>query len=283
MAIFTNQATLTYNGNSVNSNIVTGNIVEVLAMTKTAVVDSYTGSSNVTYILSITNSGITPFTGLTVTDNLGAYAFGAETRTPLSYVADSVVYYQNGVLQPAPAVTDTDPLTFTGITVPAGGNAILVYEVATNAFAPLAPESTITNEASVTGGGLSAPVTDEETITVTDEPVLSITKSLNPVNVTENSEITYTFTIQNSGNTPAVATDNLVITDTFDPILTDISVTINGAPLPAASYTYDETTGSFATLPGAITVPAATFAQDPVTGVITVTPGVTTVTVTGTV
>lgn len=283
MAIFTNQATLTYNGNSVNSNTVTGNIVEVLAITKTAVVDSYTADGNVTYILSITNSGATPFTGLTVTDNLGAYDFGTETRTPLSYVSGSVVYYQNGVLQPAPTVTDTDPLTFTGIAVPAGGNAIIVYEVNANAFAPLAPDSTITNEASVTGGGLSTPVTDEETITVTDEPVLSITKALDPVNVTENSEITYTFTIQNSGNTPAVATDNLVITDTFDPILTNITVAVNGVPLSAASYTYDETTGTFATVPGAITVPAATFTQDPVTGAFTITPGVTTVTVTGTV
>ena len=60
-------------------------------------------------------------------------------------------------------------------------------------------------------------------------------------------------------------------------------VTLNGATLPATSYTYDETTGEFATLPGVVTVPAATYTQDPVTGAWTVTPGVTVLTVTGTV
>ena len=48
-------------------------------------------------------------------------------------------------------------------------------------------------------------------------------------------------------------------------------------------YTYNETTGRFATLPGRITVPAATFAQDTETGAWVVTPGVTQLVVTGTV
>ena len=283
MAIFTNQATLTYNGNSVNSNIVTGNIVEVLDVTKTALVDTYSADDNVTYIISITNSGAIPYTGLTVTDDLGAYPFGDSTVTPLDYVDSSVAYYINGVLQPAPTVTDTDPLTFTGITVPANGNAILVYEAETNGFAPLGTASQIVNTATVTGGGLSAPITAEETITVTDEPVLTITKSLSPVNVVENGQLTYTFTIQNTGNTEAVATDNVVITDVFDPVLSDITVTVNGVTLPETAYTYNETTGVFSTNVGEITVPAATYTQDPTTGEIIITPGVTVVTVTGTV
>jgi len=41
VAIFTNQATLSYNGTTVNSNIVTGNIVEVLSASKTAVGGTY--------------------------------------------------------------------------------------------------------------------------------------------------------------------------------------------------------------------------------------------------
>lgn len=283
MAVFTNQATLSYNGTSVNSNIVTGNIVEVLAVTKTAVRDTYSAGSDVTYIVSITNSGTAPFTGITVTDNLGAYDFAGSSLTPLDYVEDSVAYFQNGVPQPAPTVSATSPLTITGITVPAGGNAMLIYESTANEFAPLPSQSTIVNEVTVTATGLSTPVTAEETITVTDAPVLSITKGLSPVNVTENGELTYTFTIQNTGNTPAAATDNIVITDTFNPILSDITVTVNGATLPPASYTYNEATGEFATATGAITVPEATYAQDPDTGVWTITPGVTTVTVTGTV
>ena len=283
MALFTNQATLSYDGNTVNSNIVTGNLVEVLAVTNTAVTPVYSADEDVTYIVSITNSGATPFTGITVTDNLGAYQFGTETLTPLDYVDGSVVYYQNGVLQPAPTVTATQPLTITGITVPAGGNAMLIYEARANGFAPLAQQSTITNEAVVTASSLATPVSDTETITVSADPQLTITKALSPINVTENSELTYTFTIQNTGNTPAEATDNIVITDTFDPILTNITVTVNGVVLPETSYTYDETTGVFATVPGAITVPEASYVQDPVTGEWTATPGVTTVTITGTV
>lgn len=283
MASFTNQATLTYNGNSVNSNVVTGNIVEVLDVTKTALVDIYSAGDSVTYIISITNSGAIPYTGLTVTDDLGAYTFGSGTLTPLNYVDGSVAYYQNGVLQVAPAVAGTAPLTFTGIIVPAGGNAILVYEAEVNEFAPLSPASSVVNTVTVSGGGLSEPITAQETITVTDEAVLSITKGLSPVNVVENGQLTYTFTIQNTGNTEASATDNVVITDVFDPILTDITVTVNGSTLSETSYSYDDTTGVFATNAGEITVPAATYTQDPVTGEILITPGVTVVTVTGTV
>ena len=41
MATFTNQATLSYNGGSTNSNIITGEIIEVLTVSKTAVVVTY--------------------------------------------------------------------------------------------------------------------------------------------------------------------------------------------------------------------------------------------------
>lgn len=283
MAIFTNQATLSYNGNTVNSNTVTGNILAVLAVTKTAVRREYQQGETITYIVSITNTGSTPITGITLTDNLGEYEFGSLTLTPLDYVQGTVVYYQNGVLQPAPLISQTNPLTITNITVPAGGNAMVIYEAEANNFAPLEAESTITNEVILTSQNITTPLTAEETISVSDEPELTITKALSPETVAENSEITYTLTIQNTGNTAADATDNIVITDTFDPVLSNIIVTVNGAVLPATSYTYNETTGEFAIDPGVVTVPAATFVQDETTGSFVVTPGVTVVTITGTI
>ena len=283
MAIFTNQATLSYNGTTVSSNTVSGNLVEALSITKTAVVDRYSADDTVTYVISLTNSGVAPITGLTLTDDLGAYTFGTGSVTPLSYIDNSVIYYQNGVLQASPTVVTADPLTVTGITVPAGGNAILVYEAATNGYAPLDSGSAITNTASVTGTGITAEVSAAETVTVVNTALLGITKSLDPVNVTENSPLTYTFTVTNVGNTEAGSTDNVVISDRFDPILSDITVTLNGDVLPAGSYTYDETTGLFSTVASVITVPAATYTQDPVTGVWSTTPGVAVLTVTGTV
>jgi len=283
MAIFTNSATLSYNGNTVNSNTVTGNIIDVLAVTKTAVDGSYSANNTVTYIVSITNSGAVPFTGVTLTDNLGQYTFDSSTLTPLTYTDGSVIYYQNGVLQASPVVTSQNPLVFSEITVPADGNVILVYETTTNGFAPLNAQSTIVNTVTVNATNLTTPVTATETVTVSAEPILSITKSLNPINVTENSEITYTFTLQNTGNTAAVSTDNIIISDTFNPVLSGITVTVDGVVLAPENYTYDETTGVFSILPGIITVPAATYTQDPVTGEVSVSPGVTTVTVTGTI
>ncbi len=283
MAVFTNQATLSYNGNSINSNIVTGNLVEVLTATKTAIRPSFNGNDNITYVVSLTNSGTAPLTGVTITDNLGSYDFNGTTLVPLDYLSDSVTYYQNGVLQATPTVTDTNPLTITPITVPAGGNAIIIYEAKANEFAPLATGSTITNEISVTGGGIATAVTTSGTVAVSDEPVLDITKSLSPLNVTDNSDLTYTFTLTNTGNTAADAGDNVVITDTFDPILSNIVVTLNGATLPTSAYTYNDATGEFATVAGQITVPAAAYTQNPTTGEFTVTPGVATLTVTGTV
>ena len=136
----------------------------------------------------------------------------------------------------------------------------------------------------MTGGGLAAPVTAEETVGVVSSPTLSITKGLNPTVVAENGRITYTFTIQNTGNTPVTATDDVILRDTFDPVLNGLTVTYNGAPWTAGTqYTYDGTTGLFATTAGQITVPAATYTQDPVTGAWAVTPGVSELIVTGTV
>ena len=124
MATFYNQATLSYNNNVRNSNVATGELLDVLTATKTAVMDDYVANDDVTYIISIVNSGTTAFTGLTITDDLGAYPFGVGTLYPLTYVAGSIQYYVNGVLQAAPAVVAGPPLAISGINVPAGGNAI---------------------------------------------------------------------------------------------------------------------------------------------------------------
>ncbi len=284
MAVFFNQATLTYNDTTTNSNIVTGEIIEVLSATKTAVQDSYSQGETVAYLINIVNSGTTAVTGVTVSDNLGEYEFDETQLIPLSYVDGSVLVFANGILQATPTVQAGPPLVVSGITVPAGGNVLVVYQARVNEFAPLGTDGTIVNEATITGTSISTPIIVTSTINAVDEAVLSITKSISPSTVVENGQITYTFIIQNTGNTPAVATDDVTVTDTFDPILSDLTVTFNGvAWTEPTNYTYNEATGEFATVPGRITVPAANFTQDPETGEITVNPGISILTVTGTV
>lgn len=284
MASFFNQATLSYNGISTNSNITVGELVEVLSMTKTAIADTYTDGDNVVYVINIVNSGTLPFTGLTLTDNLGAYTVGEKTYVPLTYNTGTLRYYTGGTLQTTPTVTAGDTLEISDITVPAGSNATIVYQVKVNEFAPLAAETSITNTATLTGGGITTTITATETINARSEAILTISKALCPSTVTENGEVTYTFVIQNTGNTAAVAADNASVTDTFNPVLNGLSVTFNGTAWTLGDdYAYNTATGEFATVPGKITVPAATFTQDTETGVYTITPGTAILTVKGTI
>lgn len=287
MATFTNQATLSYNGNTTTSNITTGEILEVLTITKTAVTDTYSANDRITYVISIVNSGATAFNGLTLTDDMGGYTLSdnATQVYPLTYETNSAQYYINGVRQAAaPAVTAGPPLIFTGINIPAGGNTTLIYEARVNQNAPLAQNASVTNRAVLSGGGLATPVFATETVSAANEPLLTISKSLNPTTVTENGQVTYTFVIQNSGNTAATGTDNIVVTDTFNPALGNLAVSFDGKTWTEDThYSYDAATGAFTTLPGQITVPAATYTQNAATGAWTVNPGVSVLTVTGTI
>lgn len=284
MAIFSNQATLTYNGSSTNSNIAYGEILDVLVATKTAVEGSYSPEQLLTYVVTLRNTGTTALNGLVVTDDLGGYDFNGTTVYPLTYEDGSVALFTNGVPQAAPAVVSGPPLVFSNITVPAGGDAVIVYQARVNSFADPAAGGSIDNTVTVTGDGLSAPITATETVSANTAPMLSISKSITPAQIVDNERVTYTFVIQNTGNQEVVATDAAAITDTFDPILSALTVTFNGtAWSQGVQYNYNEATGLFSTVPGQILVPAASYTQDPLTGAYTLTPGIATLTVSGTI
>ena len=285
MATFFNQATLTYGGSVLNSNTTEAELLSGLTLTKTAITGTYDEGESVVYAITLSNMGSTAYNGLAVTDDLGTYTnSGGITVVPLSYVDGSILYYLNGVLQPAPTVTSVGNLEISGINLPANSTATFIYVTEANEFAPIAAGSTITNTASTNGGAGVGVLTDTATITVNEEPVLTIAKAVCPAVLTDNEQLTYTIIVQNLGNTPIVATDGVIISDNFNPILTNIAVALDGTPLTEGTgYTYDEATGAFATTDGTITVPAATYTQNPITGAIITTPGVTTLTITGTV
>lgn len=283
MATFFNRATLTYGTNSITSNTVSGEIVQTLSVAKNASADEYFSDSVLTYAVSLVNSGSTALNGLTLTDDLGEFAI-SETLSvrPLNYVLDSILYYVNGVLQPTPAVVTASPLVISGISVPAGGNAVIVYNATVNEYAPLVNGSVITNIVTISGNSALGDITASETIEVANTPFLSILKSLSPETVAENGTLTYTLLVENRGNTPV--TSDLTVSDIFDPILENITVTLNGNLLTEGDdYTYDETTGLFTTLPSAVTLPAAVYTTDPTTGEVIVTPGTAIIRITGTV
>ena len=286
MPTFYNQASLSFGENTVNSNITEAELLAGLTLTKTAVTPTYTQGGNLVYALGLTNLGGSAYTGLTLTDNLGAYTpvGGTAEVVPLTYADGSLLYYLDGVLQTAPTVTAAGDLVISGINLPAGSTATFIYEAEANGFAPIAAGSTIVNTVTTNGGAGVGELTATATVTVSEAPQLTIAKAVCPTVIADNEPLTYTLIIQNLGNTPVIATDNVVISDTFNPILSDITVTLNGVALTEGTgYTYNPATGVFTTVAGVVTVPAATYTQDPATGRITTVPGVAVLTVTGTV
>ena len=286
MATFFNQASLSFGGSVTNSNVTVGEVLDTLAVTKSVISSGYSPNGGTVYAVSLVNSGTATISGITVSDDLGEYTEGELTLVPFDYVDGTAKLYIDGTLVTPPTVSAGPPLVFSGISLPAGASALLLYEVETNENAPLASGSTITNTVTVTAEApcVEGPITASATVTADDFTALSIAKSVCPEVVSGCDEVTYTFVIQNSGNVEVVATDNLIVSDTFSPALSDITVTLDGNILTeGVDYTYDSETGFFTTLPGAISVPAASFVRDPETGVITTTPGVAVLTLSGTI
>lgn len=284
MAIFNNQAQLSYDTTTLNSNVAVGEIRTALTMEKTVLSGlTYGLGDTVVYQVTISNAGGAAISGLRMKDSLGSYVFDAQTLYPMTYQTGSMQLYLNGVLQAAPTVSDTQPLTVTGLTIPANGTVQLIYRATVNQYAPLATGGQIRNVVSLTGCALAETLTAAETITAESGPSLVIAKSMVPVPVIENGTLTYTFVILNTGNTAATETDLVTVNDLFSPILHDITVSLDGAYWSTpAKYTYNEATGQFNTVPGQITVPAATYTQNASTGVWSMTPGSVTLLVSGT-
>ncbi len=282
MATFTNRATLTYSGGVVSSNITVGHLTESLTITKQAVSAGYAPGETVTYAVTVTNGGEAPAADLTVTDDLGGYLFDGSAVYPLAYEEGSVLAYLDGMPDAAPAVTATQPLTFGGLTVPAGSTLMLLYAAKVTQFAPLGETAAITNTAAAAMPG-TEPVTASTALPMETGPKLAVTKTLYPETAAAGSEITYTFAIQNSGCAPVETVDDLVLADTFAPALRGITASLDGTALASpADYTYDEAGGVFATVPGRITVPAASFVQGD-DGSWSAKPGETVLTITGTI
>ena len=93
MASIYNQATLSYAGGSILSNITEAQLLETLSLSKTAVSGSYRPGEQLVYLVNIVNTGDTPVTGLSLSDDLGAISSETQTVYPLRYVSDSALLF----------------------------------------------------------------------------------------------------------------------------------------------------------------------------------------------
>ena len=115
----------------------------------------------------------------------------------------------------------------------------------------------------------------------TAAPNLSIVKGICPAQIAENGRVTYYLGLTNYGNTATSDTDRVQITDTFSPLLSNLSVSYNGYGSSRDELQLWCHNRCLFYQPGIINIPAATYVQNPTTGAYTLTPGTATVTVTG--
>lgn len=276
--IINNQANITYQYNSstgnATSNIVETTVLDLYGITanKTALQQTFKPGENITYITTIENSGSANLYNVTLQDDLG--------NNNLTILNNSIYIYKNEELQ------TIDPsgtfIEIPGILTP--GEQVLVIYIATvnNDIDSTIDEITNTQMITARGGGVTGPL-----ITVTPNPTatiiranyaqLTIMKTTDKETIMSGDNLTYTFTITNTGNTEAT---NVILTDylpegfVINSIISETNGTIT--TYNPTDYTFDPTT-RLLTLPNntgnRITVPAATMEN----------PGTTTVTIAGTV
>lgn len=283
MATFYNQATLSFRGRLTNSNVTSGEIRDTVSISKYVLSTCYRSGERIVFVINLTNSGCSAINNATVIDNLGAFRCGSRTVYPLEYVEGSIRCFVNGVEQAAPLVNVDSTLKICEIDLAVGSNMQISYEACANEYAPVCEGGCIENVATLSNNGCDI-ATASARVCANCGVSLTIAKAICPTVINENGSVTYTFVIQNTGSAATVATDDVIVSDLFDPRLTDISVYFNGEEWSeGVNYTYNEATGQFATLVGQIIIPGATSEQNEETGVVTVTPGVGILTVTGNV
>ncbi len=275
--ILNNFATLTYNSGedtgAATSNVVTTNLLDSISISveKFSANTTWRPGENIVYFVTVTNTGTQPLDDVTVTDDLGG-----EDDTPMFYVQGSARLIDGTqVTEVTPTDTDSLVIPVAGTLLP-GESVIVIYVARVNATIEDEVDS-ITNTATAQGSSdacATGTATDESSVTLPREDFaqVDILKAVDKAVISCGETLTYTFTIENSGNLPAT---NVVITDTL-PVgfeITDIRSVTDGVTTvyTAEDYTVDgDNTLILPTGEVTITVPARTQTGNGVT-VVTVT------------
>lgn len=285
MPTIENFATVRYTSGGVPattvSNIAQIDLASSVTFDKRTVGSTYSEGDTVTYILTVSNTSSNPLNTVSITDNLGTFTSQTGELTPLTYVGPAILLVDG---QDASANLTTDSsvpsqLVFTIPALAAGATANIIYTARVNEFAPLELDSTIVNDATLTTDSDCADGSASATVTVAPAADVSIFKQMSPNPVVCGDTVTYTIRLYNYGNIDA---ENVQLTDVFDPIPTNITVSRNGVLLEGTAYSYENGT---LTVPATQTdtIPAATFTRDATTGEVVITPGTVEYVITGTI
>ncbi len=281
----TNRAQLTFQygtlTGSVFSNVATTTLQGPLTIEKTSLGEQYNGQSDITYILSLSNTTCRPITDIVINDDLGSYTVAGTSNlvTPLDYIGPAALYINGTFVNYLQPRIGQNSITFNVGNLGEDDNAIIIYKTRVNEYAPLVPASSITNTAVVTADGIAESSSASNTVNIGSYADVSIVKTMTPDPVQSGETLTYNFSLYNYGNTPAT---NVVLTDVLSPAPVITSVSVNGNALSPSEYSYIGGTLTLPTGTNTLTIPAATFTQN-ANGVITTVPGLVTVTVVGTI
>jgi uncharacterized repeat protein (TIGR01451 family) len=228
-------------------------LIPALTITKTASTSTTTPGATVGYTITVTDSGQTPYTAATVTDSLDGVVLDATYDKDAAATSGTVSYA-------------SPDLTWTGNLNP-GDTATITYTVTVDN--PDTGDKHLVNFVTSTDPGSTCPSDSPAptcTATVTDLiPALTITKTASTTTTTPGSTVSYTITVDDTGQTPytgATVTDNLthVLGDAaYNGAAAATSGTV-GYASPVLTWTGNLIPGGTATITYSVTV------NDPDTG-----------------
>ncbi len=220
-------------------------LTPALTIVKTASAATAVPGQKVTYTITVTNTGQTPYAGAVVTDTLTGLLDDAAYGTDAAATAGAVSYA-------------SPDLTWTGNLTP-GQAATITYSVTVNN--PDTGDKILTNTVTSAASGTNCPTggTDPRCAATVDVAVLMIANTANVTTTTPGSTVGYTITITNTGQ---VFYAGATVTDPLAAI-TDDATYNNDAATTAGSITYtapnlawtgDLTPGASATITFTVTV-----------------------------
>ena len=221
--------------------------ISALTIVNTASVSTTTPGSTVVYTLTVTNTGQTPYTGVSVTDPLTGVLDDAAFNNDASTTSGSVSYASPN-------------LTWTGNLAP-GATATITFSVTVNN--PDTGDKSLTTTVTSAAAGNNCPAcgTDPRcTTTVTVlVPALAITKTATASTTTPGSTVGFTITVADTGQTPY---SGITVTDPLGGVLTDAAydndaIASSGSvsyASPTLTWTGDLTPGATVTITYSVTV-----------------------------